>query len=235
MRALLLGLLLVGCADSDDTELPKHPSLLADGEVRSISARLDPTRRFSITLSFDRAPSVSPDGVYGCPQLDESLTARVGSVDLPVVARGGWRPNGADTLACGDAVVSVDVLETEAHELVIADDSEQRTFDLGAALELRTITHPTWTFSVGEIARVGWSHPNDLDVQNAPNWVIDTGQVTERVALETTVNGATVEFEMPSVPGMHILDAQDAIERSCGDACTIYSHWIVPMPITVEP
>ena len=231
----MLGLLLCGgCSDVDrngDDTWSTHPTLLADDEVRGVELYLDAQRSLSVALSYDRTPR---EGVAGCPSLDDSFHARVGQLELAITTRGGWVFAGADTWGCGPSRLTVALPgNVGPHQLVIADDSQERTYDLGDSLEPRAPSHPTWTFTVGEIGHVAWSHPGDLDPTDPPPWEIDNGRPVERIPLETTVVGDAVEFEVPRVPGMQYLDIHDARERSCGDTCRVVVAGFMHAPITV--
>lgn len=171
----LMGLLATSCLSEvreiEHVDVPMHLDGLPDLRLYLELYRGDPyytpnALRFSATLAYSVADLVD-DGTAGCAQLDESFTATLGGVELPIRERGHWSP--LEGYRCMPPSVGLGTIPEELRrqgvQLVLADSSRTITVDLGDVFVPRTaepIGAPDWRFQSGEAVTFTWTPATDL-------------------------------------------------------------------------
>ena len=123
---------------------------------------------FSASLGYRVSDLLDVDrGTAGCAQLDESFTATLGGIALPIRERGHWSP--LEGYRCIEPTLSLgpipDALRRPGVQLVLADASRTITAELGDLFVQRTaepVGAPAWQFQPGQQVTMKWSPTSDL-------------------------------------------------------------------------
>lgn len=193
---------------------------------------------FGARLDYHVSDLLDVDGgTAGCAQLDESFTATLGGIALPIRERGHWSP--LEGYRCIEPSIGLgpipDELRRPGVQLVLADASRTITAELGDLFVLRTaepIGAPDWRFHPGEVVTLTWSPSTDLASAHPVVRLLGPRSLWQDLnhdvfeISDVTRGSDTISFTLPSITadGPMIVEFSSGGRLDCGGVeCSLSS------------